>query len=178
MLSDCSSEIIKPASKATAVDVAASVPEDLFIDKALPTGDLRQLAAADQALAAFAILTTTARQTKRLRQDGHLDSKPESPGEQALAIIEAADREPFSNLLRKLIELTALAHLQTTLRKMGAGQKCSLRFFPDGPLLRPTGIRVFPGHSNDRLTNVLRILADVDELRRDGSRFMPSNGAR
>ena len=165
------------AWKAPAVDVAASVPEDLFIDKALPTGDLRRLAAADQALAAFAILTATARQTKRLRQEGHLDRKPESPGERALAIVEAADREPFSNLLGKLVELTALAHLQTTLRKMGAGQKCSLRFFPDGPLLRPTGIGVLPGHSNDRLTNVLRILADVDELRRDGSRFTPSNGA-
>ena len=61
------------AWRAAAVDVAASVPEDLFIDKALPTGDLRRLAAADQALAAFAILTATARQTKRLRQEGHLD---------------------------------------------------------------------------------------------------------
>ncbi len=165
------------AWNASAVDAAASVPKDLFIDRALPVGELRRLAARDQALVAFAILTATAIQTKWLRREGYFDRKPTHPGDQALAIVEAEGQEPFSKLLKNIVELTALTHLRTTLRKMGAGQKCSLRFFPDGPLLRSTGISLAPGHSNDRLTNVLRTLVDVGQLRREGSLFALSNSA-
>ena len=85
-------------------------------------------------------------------------------------------RETFLDFMERLVEIAALAHLQTTLRKMGADQKCSLRFFPDGPVLRPTGIGMLPGHSNDRLTNVLRILADIGDFHRDGGRFVPNDG--
>ena len=73
----------------------------------------------------------------------------------------------------ELVEITAFFHLQTTFRKMGGGQKCSLRFFPDGPLLRPTGIGVSPGYSDERLTNVLRILTDLGELQRVNGKFAP-----
>jgi hypothetical protein len=44
---------------------------------------------------------------------------------------------------------------------MGQGQKCSLRFFPEGSVLRPTGTGVYPGFSGDRLGNVLGMLADL-----------------
>jgi hypothetical protein len=36
-------------------------------------------------------------------------------------------------------------HLKTTLRKMGQGQQCSLRFFPEGKKLMPTGIETNAG---------------------------------
>ena len=173
------SEVWPRASEAwgsTAIEGIASVPERLFSGERIPTGELRHLAPSNQALAAVAILAATASQTRMIRRDGHIDRKPTSPGERAVDIIEAAEEEPFSKLLERLVEFTALAHLQTTLRKMGAGQKCSLRFFPDGPLLRPTGIGMSPGQSNDRLTNVLRILTDVGELRRDNGKFVPPDG--
>jgi hypothetical protein len=159
------------AWETTANSVLASVPEQLFAGDALPTNDLRRIAPSNQALAAIAILAATAVQTRNIRSAGHLDRIPSSPGERAIDMIETADAMPFSELVTRLLELTTLAHLQTTLRKMGAGQKCSLRFFPDGPLLRPTGIGMSPGHSNDRLTNVLRILADIGKLRRDEGKF-------
>ena len=160
----------------TALQGVASVPERLFASDRLPTSDLRHVASSDQVLFAIAILTATASQTRSIRRDGHLDHKPTSPGERAVDIIETAGEEPFSELVERLVELAALAHLQTTLRKMGAGQKCSLRFFPDGPLLRSTGIGMSPGHSTDRLTNVLRILTDVGKLRRDDGKFAPFGG--
>ncbi len=53
------------------------------------------------------------------------------------------------------------SHLNTTLRKLGNGLKCSLRFFPDGRILRPTGMQVAAGYSNDRLGNVMGIMADL-----------------
>jgi len=44
---------------------------------------------------------------------------------------------------------------------MSRGQKCSLRFFPEGQKLLPTGMRVSAGRSGTRLTNVIRILQDA-----------------
>lgn len=160
-------------SASVAVD---SVPKILFSDKPVPTNDLRHLPLPDQAFSAIALLAATAKQTNATRRNGYFEQKPTSSGEHALSIIEGAGDEPFSKLMKEIVELTALSHLQTTLRKMGAGQKCSLRFFPDGPLLRPTGIGMIPGHSNDRLTNVLRILTDIGKLKRTNGKFAPIDG--
>ncbi|MGB0766275.1 MAG: hypothetical protein ACPGYV_01040 [Phycisphaeraceae bacterium] len=70
-------------------------------------------------------------------------------------------REALARIVRRGVVET---HLNTTLRKMGKGLKCSLRFFPDGDVLRPTGIGVLAGFSNDRLDNVLGILSDLGYL--------------
>lgn len=52
-------------------------------------------------------------------------------------------------------------HLKTTLRKMGQGQQCSLRFFPEGKKLVPTGIDTNAGWSGSRLDNTIRMIADI-----------------
>ena len=173
------SEIWSEASQAretTAIEGVTSVPRELFVNSRTPVNDLRHLAPSNQAFAAVALLVALASQTRTMRRDGHFDRKHSSPGERAVRIVETAGKETFLDFMERLVEIAALAHLQTTLRKMGAGQKCSLRFFPDGPVLRPTGIGMLPGHSNDRLTNVLRILADIGDLHRDGGRFVPNDG--
>jgi predicted transcriptional regulator len=54
---------------------------------------------------------------------------------------------------------------------MGQGQKCSLRFFPDGDLLRPTGKTVRAGYSGDRLSNVLGMLADLGIVAQSGDKY-------
>ena len=164
------------AKDARALEAVESVPKQLFNDRPVPTNDLRLLPRNDQAFAAIAILVATEDQTKSVRRYGQFDRQSLSPGERAISFIEAAGKEPFPKFLEKLVELTALSHLQTTLRKMGARQKCSLRFFPDGPLLRSTGIGMAPGHSNDRLTNVLRILTDIGNLKRTNGKFAPTDG--
>ena len=173
------SEIWPNASQAremTAIEGVTSVPRELFVNARIPVNDLRDLAPSNQAFAAVALLAALASQTRTIRSDGHFDRKLSSPGERAVRIVETAGKETFIDFMERLVEVPALAHLQTTLRKMGAGQKCSLRFFPDGPLLRPTGIGMLPGHSNDRLTDVLRILADVGDLHRNGAMFVPYDG--
>ena len=156
------------------IAVVESIPKDLFSNQPVPVDDLRRLPTTDQAFAAVALLVAVASQTRGIRKDGYFDRRTASPGERAIGFIETAGQEPFSGFLMQLAELTALSHLQTTLRKMGSGQKCSLRFFPDGPLLRSTGMGMEPGHSNDRLTNVLRILTDVGMLERSNGKFAPA----
>jgi hypothetical protein len=77
--------------------------------------------------------------------------------------------EPLSDVLTKLLsEVVVERHLQTTLRKMGAGQQCSLRFYPEGRLLLPTNEKTTAGSSNDRLQNVLGVLTDIGVLTRTG----------
>jgi hypothetical protein len=69
-------------------------------------------------------------------------------------------------------------HLATTLRKMGQGQKCSLRFYPDGLLLRPTGTGARAGYSGDRLSNVLMMLSDLAFFKSEKNNFSLSDSGR
>ena len=57
---------------------------------------------------------------------------------------------------------------------MGSGQKCSLRFFPEGARLAPTGFGVSASYSGDRLGNVLNIAADLGWLDRGPEGFVIS----
>ena len=164
---------VTAALGSNAFEVVESIPKDLFWHKPVPTDDLGRLPTIDQAFAAVALLAAAASQTRAIRRDGYFDRRPTSSGERAVDLIENAGQEPFSEFMTQLAQLTALSHLHTTLRKMGAGQNCSLRFFPEGPLLRSTGMDMAPGHSNDRLTNVLRILTDIGMLRRSSGKFAP-----
>jgi hypothetical protein len=80
-------------------------------------------------------------------------------------------RDCISALLRRVV---IEAHLRVTLRKMSDGQKCSLRFFPEGTGLRATGIESRAGFSGTRLSNVFGMLADLGYCQREGdnSRFV------
>ena len=60
-----------------------------------------------------------------------------------------------------LVEVVLESHLSTTLRKIGQGLKCSLRFYPDGDVLRATGIPVYASHSGSRLGNLLGMMSDL-----------------
>ena len=90
--------------------------------------------------------------------------------ERAFSIVEAHSSKRIQELLRALlIETVIESHLGTTLRKMGQGQKCSLRFYPEGISFKPTGTRVLAGYSGDRLGNVLGMLADLGLCDREGA---------
>lgn len=161
----------------TAADAKASISTDLFLGVSLPVVRLRTQRPADQALAAFAILSAIASQTEPLHRRGMLPHVG-GAGDRAVETMQSAGPEQFALTMQNLLETCAIGpHLAATLRKMGSGQKCSLRFFPDGPTLRATGIGVFAGHSQDRLSNVLRILADVGALGWKGGGYtITSNG--
>ncbi len=87
--------------------------------------------------------------------------------ERAAAVLAERTRDPIPLVLQGVLAAAVVEpHLATTLRKMGQGQQCSLRFFPEGNQLRPTGERVVPGHSATRLENVMAIAADLGWHRR------------
>ena len=158
-------------------EAIGSVPKGLFLGAPMPTGDLRHLPPLDQVLAAVGILSATAKQTAAMRSARRIDMRSAMPGDQAVGVVEKATDEPVTALIEELLHIAAIAHLQTTLRKMGGEQKCSLRFFPEGPVLRPTGLGMTPGHSGDRLTNVLKFLTDLGILDATENGLAPADGA-
>lgn len=63
--------------------------------------------------------------------------------ELAYELIDENKSNTLENALRILsLRLAITPHLTTTLRKMGQGQQCSLRFYAEGEVLHPTGVGV------------------------------------
>src|SRR5205814_9745757 len=100
--------------------------------------------------------------------------------ERAFELIDENKSSSLVHALREFaLHLAVEPHLGTTLRKMGQGQKCSLRFFPEGSVLQPTGVAVTPGFSGSRLDNVLGMLADLGLYSRlDGGSFNLTDAGR
>lgn len=141
----------------TAVD---SIASNFALEQGI-SGNFYQLPGAHaQAMAGFALLAAVARQSAQLRAHGLFTDRGRT-GEMALAVIDEAGEEPFPETLLRLTDIVARAHLVTTFRKMESGQKCSLRFFPEGARLRSTGDGAGAGRSGPRLGNVIRIFRDA-----------------
>jgi len=155
----------------TVEQVLSGLPSDAFLDAPVNRNDARRLPPPFRSLYASALLMAC------MRQSEPLHGAEKAPGnrhymERAFAIFEENRREPLAVMLSTLL-LNAVVepHLETSLRKMGQGQKCSLRFFPEGNALRATGTGVLPGFSGDRLTNVLGMLSDLGLCSRKEGRF-------
>jgi hypothetical protein len=148
----------------SAANAAASVSKELMLSAPLPFATFNQLKSAQQVLAAFALLSALEKQSRPFRNTDF--NRPFlSTSDLATKLLVRVGDEPFDLLLRTLIETcVVLPHLKVTLRKMANGQKCSLRFFPDGALLRLTANQAGAGFSGSRLDNTLGILVDIGVL--------------
>lgn len=145
----------------SAREAAASVPSDLMAGKALPFPAFTELRASHRLLGAFALVCALEKQTRPFRDFGP-GSPVRSTSDLALQLIMTADETPFEKFIGTFMERCAIIpHLQVTLRKMSGGQKCSLRFFPDGQGLRLTANQSGAGFSNSRLDNTINILVDI-----------------
>lgn len=131
-----------------------------------------QLSGGNMALYGLALLLASYRSSEQLRSTKTLQDRRDGM-ERAFELVKRFADRPILQAMRQLARgLAVEPHLATTLRKMGQGQKCSLRFFPEGELLHPTGVRVTPGFSGSRLGNVLGMLADAGLCNRhDGGRY-------
>ncbi len=162
-------------SRSTSLDdIIAAMPATAFMSGGISLNEGRnQAKGGNQAIYGVALLLAAYRCTKSLRQDGILENRHHYM-ELAFDLVEKYASSDLSVSLRELcIHLAVEPHLRTTLRKMGQGQQCSLRFFPEGNVLQGTGIAVMPGFSNSRLDNVLGMLADVGLFSRlTGGRFV------
>lgn len=156
----------------TALDVLVdAIPRDAFLAPALPAGNLAALSPDGQALCSVLLLGLLERQTRALRVAGHLANHKHYM-ERAFSLVVGTGSQPLWATVRALCHLVVTRHIETTLRKMANEQKCSLRFFPEGEKLLPTGFVVNPGYSGDRLGNVLNIGADLGWLDRMPNGFV------
>ena len=88
---------------------------------------------------------------------------PDAPAHQAMVIlIKGGSLQEVLTAISD--ECVAQRHVFNTMRKMGNQQDCSLRFYPDGPVLVPTDMEFSPGYSGSRLQNTMRVLADLGLL--------------
>ncbi len=163
-------------------DLVSTAHPDSFIRATLKVHVFSSAAPDGQGITAIVLLAILERQTHALRAGGQLPNRSYFM-ERIFDLMANAGNETIHEVARRLCRLVVSRHLETTLRKMGAGQKCSLRFYPEGERLVPTGYSVFPNYSGDRLGNVLNIFADIGWLARspvgftladDGSRALES----
>jgi hypothetical protein len=150
----------------SATEAVQSVPKGLMLGTSLSANPFQKLRPSERMMGAFAMLAALEAQTRSFRSVDA--SKPAvTISDLALKLIVNADDQPFDFLLRNLVEKCAiLPHLQVTLRKMANRQKCSLRFFPDGNILRLTANQSSAGYSGSRLDNALNILVDIGVFQR------------
>ncbi len=159
-------------------EIEGKLAEDLWLERSVPIAGARGMPAWCKAIFAVAVLGTCKRQTEPSRTAGRFRDR-RSYLERAFAVLEAERGSRLSAVLRRLlIEVAVEPHLSTTLRKMSQGQKCSLRFYPEGALLRPTGTPVAAGRSGDRLGNVLGMWADLGILDRQPGGYGLSDRGR
>lgn len=162
------------ASLSTLVD---ALPGDALAAHPLQQAHFAKQAPDGQALSAALLLGLLERQTAPLRAAGRLPDHKHYV-ERAFRIVAGGEGQPLWDIVHLMCRLVVSRHLETTLRKMGGGQKCSLRFFPEGERLVPTGYVVTPSYSGDRLGNVLNISADLGWLHRLPNGFVLADEGR
>ena len=150
-------------------DIADGVPFNAMLGQAVPRRNLTGLATSVQSVAAIGILVACWKQSSHLRENGSLRNRGHYL-ERTFSIMESSSGKSYIEVLTEILESVVVEpHLYTTLRKMEHGQKCSLRFYPEGAVLKPTGTATGAGFSGDRLGNVIGILADIGLCNRNGN---------
>ena len=169
----------QPYPAKTLGEVMASMPLQAFLVARLRAREARDVApGGNRAFYGLALLLSSYRYTEKLRASGRLENRNHYM-ERAFKLVAENSSKPLAHAMRELAQHLAVEpHLSTTLRKMGQGQKCSLRFFPEGDVLQPTGVAVTPGFSGSRLDNVLGMLADVGLCSRLDGRFELTDAGR
>lgn len=164
--------IEQPVLRTRVDEIERGIAADAWLRRSVPIAAARGLSPWCKAIFAVSLLIASKRQTEKIRADGRIPNRRKEYLERAFTVLGDERKSPIMTALRRLlVEVVVEAHLSTTLRKMSQGQKCSLRFYPEGTLLRPTGIPVSAGQSGDRLGNVLGMWADLGILERRAGGF-------
>ena len=137
----------------------------LFLNLPIERGKIQNFDEGTICLYAICLIMACLKQTEQLRLSNKIPSRHHDTSsymEKAFDIIKRSESNNLIELLDLLLkEVSIEAHLKTTWRKMGQQQKCSLRFYPDGQVFRPTGKLTKAGYSGSRLGNVLGMLGDI-----------------
>ena len=167
-------------SNTTLGELLDKMPTEAFLRDRLRVSEGRNQAhGGNAALYGLALLLSCYRCSEQFRTTNTLTNRDHYM-EQAFELVTRNTNKPVAHAMQEFaLHLAVKPHLATTLRKMGQGQKCSLRFFPEGEVLQPTGVSVTPGFSGSRLGNVLGILADVGLYNRlEGGQYSLTDSGR
>ncbi len=162
-------------------DIDDCLNDDPIVLTPTDTGKPRDLSPSSRALYALALLLSCANRTADFRSDAGVSRRGDPDYlQRTFRILDGARNRQVSDVLSLLLKQVVVEpHISTTLRKIAQGQKCSLRFYTDGDLLRPTGTPVRSGYSGDRLGNLLGMWADIGHLERQADgRFCLTNVGR
>jgi hypothetical protein len=141
--------------------VESVFPFGKFLDTPPERSQTRAMIPSAKAIYSLSLLIACRRECAKLVEAKRIPDR-RSYLEKAFRILEEHRNTNLADTLMAIvIQAVIEPHLKTTLRKMGEGQQCSLRFYPEGDLMRPTGTGVRAGYSGDRLGNVLGMLADL-----------------
>jgi hypothetical protein len=167
-----------PPFAMTVEKLESLVPAQRFLNIPPEPRRTHEVTPSAKALYALVLLISCQQETDRLRAGGMILDR-RSYLERAFRVLEKHRRSTLDQTLEALAFQTVIEpHLKNTLRKMGQGQQCSLRFYPEGDVLRPTGTGVRAGYSGDRLENVLGMLADLGHFEREAGGFKLSDKGR
>jgi hypothetical protein len=176
-------DINKPFSKQLS-DFRKAIKPNAFLDSPVDRGSIQNCCAGAMALYALCILLSCEKHTKTLRSESKLtDRSEESNGlmELSFKILSESKDLLVRDVVANLTLQTAIEpHLFTTWRKMRQKQKCSLRFYPEGNILRPIEQKTKAGYSGPRLGNVLGMMADIGLTNREtnDSFYISASGTR
>jgi hypothetical protein len=149
-----------------------NISNELF-DSSFSYSRSHQLSPSNRSLFALMIIVVAYNQVSRLRKSGEIKLQDEYHLDQTFRILKKNWDSSIRDCLGEIINRVVIEpHLNTSWRKIGQGQKCSARFFPDGDLLRPTDKSVSAGFSQDRLKNVVQILSDLGFCNKNQGKFL------
>jgi len=174
------SEILRsdvPVFEMNLGQMGSAIPAQKFLDFPPEPRRSHDMTPGAKALYAIALLIACRRESAKLRDSEKIPDRGNYM-ESAFGILAKHESTDLAQALTAIVLHAVIeSHLKTTLRKMGEGQQCSLRFYPEGNLLRPTGTGVRAGYSGDRLGNVLGMLADLGHFeRQDGGFILSTKG--
>lgn len=151
----------------------ARIEDDAFLSPP-PTRNLARLPPAWQLVVALAMLAATERQSRPARISGVVKDRGRQAMEQTFSILANHGGSIAEVAARIMVDEVAARHLRHTMRKMSQQQSNSLRFFPRGAALAPTGTGTGAGFSLTRLNAVLQVMADLGHLQRVQGGFAPT----
>ncbi len=137
------------------------ISNDAFIKEPINSDEIQNISPGPMSLYALALHTVCQKQAKPTLESGKIKDRGKELETTFVILTRNTGETVAQTLVGLLIDVVIEAHLRTTFRKMNSDQQCSLRFYTDGDVLRPTGTRVGAGRSSDRLGNVLVMLHDL-----------------
>ena len=146
-----------------------STPDGLHYETPIKRVDARNMTPFNKVVYALSISIACYKQSRVIRNDALIANRPHYLEKVFEIFDKNTDRSIHDVLVDLLVNVVIESHLSTTLLKMERGAKCSLRFYPEGAELNPTGKAVAAGFSGDRLGNVIGILSDIGICQREGN---------